>query len=109
MAPFQTVRRAAALARTTLVVFSFCLASSAGQAFAGYVCELYESVPNQPGGDSPAEVYWTDTIDPGAAERACMVLYSSGDWLSWYLREAPTESFPPAWRRSDLLVKAFPD
>lgn len=107
MAPSRTVRRAASLA--AFLILPLAAAAWPRAALAGYVCELYATVPNEPGGDAPKEVYWTDSEDPGAAERACLVLYDGGEWLSWYLREAPTESFPAAWKRSDLLVKAFPN
>lgn len=89
-----------------ILIGLFGFAAWSSPARAAYVCELYGVPPNEPGGDRPAEVYFTNKRDAGLAERACEVLRSRGNWLASYVRPLAEELFPSNWRVSDLLVRA---
>lgn len=77
-----------------------------------FLCELYEHLPNEPGGDAPSEVYFTDidsTLRPdliGSVEAACRGALKIKARRAWYVRDVAASSLPKNWQESDLFTAA---
>lgn len=92
--------------RHLIMIMLFAGLGLAPRARAAYICEIFDVPPNAPGGDAPAEVFFTDEEDAALAERACHVIEVEGGRLASYVREIPKSRLPSDWRVSDLLQRS---